>query len=273
MGKYNTRNQKISPSRFQYPADKTVTEKILKLPAFKSAMQFVSKNSIERELSILYHSSLAQITREASPMIHQMVDEAMEMFGIEVRPEVFLQRAYPMTMQIQGAERPMIIISSQLLERVSEECLWGMLASQVAGIGTGFCEIKFIQWLCSSSAGIIPDSIALPLRGLFSVWHKTAEYTFDRANLIAAEDFNVTMQAVLLGEAPPEVLRTIPFADPNCEYMKQCREYLQNENFLLDKMRDFHVLTSETLAYAARYMSLFQFYNGEYQDLREEWEG
>lgn len=32
MGKYDTRNRKISPSRFQYPADKTVIEKILKLP-------------------------------------------------------------------------------------------------------------------------------------------------------------------------------------------------------------------------------------------------
>lgn len=234
-------------------------------------MELVSKNSIEREMGCLYRSSAAQVTRRVSPVICQMLEEGAEMFGVSAIPEVFLVREYPLMVTITGIERPMLLISTSFLEHVTEEVLWGVMASEMAAVGNGFCQVKLIEWLCKSSVGLLPDTVVQPLLVLFQNWHKYAQYSFDRANLIATQDFNVTMRGVLAGEAPREILDGISFDDPDCAYMKQAREFLKNEGMALEKLRDCKALLGGTDFCASRYLELFQFYQSQYYDLIEEY--
>ena len=78
------------------------------------------------------------------------------------------------------------------------------------------------------------------------------------------------MQTILTGEAPQEVLETIEFGNPNCEYMKQCREFLENDDKAVKTVRDSKALFSNQSFYASRYLELFQFYQTQYYDLIED---
>lgn len=271
MNQYNVNHIKIDPKLFQHPVDKALSEKIVQMEAFQKVLQFISKNSIEKQMGILYRSSLAQLTPKNAPKIFEMLQEAAGMFDVPVIPEVYLQRTYPLFADMLGADCPMIIISTTFLEEISEKSLWGVLASEMAGIKNGYCSIKFVEWLCNSSAGLIPDVLIAPLQLAFQNWHKYAQYSFDRATLIAAGDFNAVMQEILAGEAPKEVLASIRFDDPNCDYMKQCREFLSNEDKLTSTIRDVKSVFSKNSYYAARYIELFKFYQSEYFDLVEDY--
>lgn len=271
MNHYNVNHIKINPQIFQHPADRAMTEKIVNMQAFQKALQFISKNSIEKQMGGVYRSSVAQLTPHVSPVIFEMLQEAAEMFEVPVIPDIFLIREYSMMMTMIGIEKPMILVSTEFLENLSEKTLWGILASEVSGIKNGFCEIKLVEWLCNSSIGILPDVLAQSLMVVFRNWHKYAQYSFDRAALIATGNFNTAMQLVLTGGAPKEVLESVRFDDPNCEYMKQCREFLENDDKATKMVRNSKALFSDFPFCASRYLELFQFYQSQYYDLIEDY--
>jgi len=270
MGEYNKYHIKISPREFQHSGDKAVSEKIMDMEAFKKALEFVSKNSIEKQFGCICRSSMAQVTSRVSPALFQMVEEASEMFGAPVLPDIFLVRSYRMMLIMVGVKTPLILISTKLLEEISEMALWGIMASEISGMNSGFCQIKLIEYLCNFFSGLLPGTVVQPLSMAFQNWHKYAQYSFDRANLIATGDMDVTMQGVLAGEAPRKVLEGMAFHNPNCGYMKQSREFLKNEGTAMEKLRDYKAVFAKQAFYGSRYLELFRFYQSQYYDLVED---
>lgn len=270
MPTYNRKNIRIDPSVFQYPADKAASDAIHKSEAFQKALTFISEQSVEKALTGLYRSSYAEITSVNSPKIYAMIREAMEMYGMDCEISVYIQRKYEMSALLSGIKHPILLISSEFLREITEDMLWGLLASEVAGIKNGFGEIKFVESLSKFSYGLLPAIVTEPLKLLFNNWHKYAEYSFDRANLIATGDFNTTMQLILLGEAPTAILRQTDFTDPNCTFMSQSREFMNTEDTVMRVIRDVKSVTNSGLYYASRYIELFKFYQGEYYELLEE---
>lgn len=272
MNQYNVHNIRIVPADFQHPADRRVSQLLLSQPAFKKALEYISKNSLERMLACIYRSSMAQLTPKTAPKICRMLEEACEMFGVDTMPEVFLERRYLTAVEMIGIEKPMILISTELLRQMDERQQWGMIASEVSGIPNGFGEIKFVEWLCSSS-GLVPFQISQPLGMFFQNWHKYLQFSYDRGTLIALGDFNEAMRSILTGEVPAEILKKMEFNDPECDYMKQSREFLEKTGHWTEKVRDYKAIVEAGVYYAARYMNLYQFAHSEYYDLVEDfWE-
>lgn len=271
MEQYNVNHMRIDAHSFQHPVDRAIVEKIQGMQAFSKALQFISKNSIEKMLGGLYRSSMAQVTPQASPVLFAMLKEAAGLFGVSVMPDIFLVRDYSMMALLAGIEKPIILFSTELLKNLPEDVLWGLIASEMSGIANGFCQIKFVEWMCNSSMGIFPDVITQPLAVAFQNWHKYAQYSFDRAALIATGNFNTAMQIMLAGEAPRETLAALEFDNPGCAYMGQCREFLEDDGRLIKIAKNCNAVFSNTSYYASRYLELFQFYQSEYYDLVEEY--
>ena len=269
MNKYNTQNMKIDPACFQHPVDKKTTQLLIGQDAFKKALQFISKNSLERQLACIYRSSMAQLTPETAPHIFEMLEEACEMFEADVMPEVYIQRTYSTEISMLGIETPLILLSTELLKQLDDRMLWGLLASEVSGIRNSFSEIRFVEWICNST-GLLPVTITNPLKALFQNWHKYLQYTCDRANLIATGDLNLTMCSILAGEAPMHVLKKMDFNDPECDYMKQSREFLEKTGHWTETVRDYKAFADDGVYYASRYMNLYQFAHNDYYDIVED---
>lgn len=269
MNQYNVRNIRIDPGVFQHPMDKQATRSIQSSQAFQKALKWISENSVERSVRLINRSSRAQVTPSVSPKLTRMIAESCEMFGVETQPELYLDRSYQMYMRVRGIRQPQIIVSTQLLKHIDEQQLWGMIACETAGIRSGYCEIIFVEELCK--CGLLPDILAAPLASLFNVWHKYAQFSFDRAALIATGDFNVTMRAILAGEAPENVLANVNFSDPNCAYMEQAREFLQQADGITTVARTAKALSGDGIFYASRYIDLFNFYKSEYYDIMDEY--
>lgn len=268
MNQYNIHNLRVDPRKIQHPLDYKASQAVLTSSAFQNVLKWISQNSVERMYRFLYNSSNAKITPSTSPKLSRMITEACEMFCAEEIPEMFLVRRYDMDMIIQGVKHPIITVSTEVLNCIEERGIWGMIASEAAGIKNGYCQIKFVESLCNSK--IVPDVMALPLSLLFTAWHKYAQMSFDRATLVATNDFNTTIRVMLGGEAPMEALEKIDFTDPNNSYMLQCKEFIKQENGLEKAARDINSFTAKWLYFAYRYVDLYDFYHGEYNDIMEE---
>lgn len=192
------------------------------------------------------------------------------MFDAPVVPDIFLVRTYQMQALLTGIQQPVLTLSSELLRQMDETMLWGLMASEMGGIKTGFGEIKLIEWLCNTVGSFLPAGVATSLKVLLQNWHRYAQYTFDRTTLIATGDFNKCMNFILLGEAPAGVLEKIDFLNPENPYMRQSRAFLEETDLIANAVRGANAVLSGEAFYASRYMELFNFYQSDYQDIVED---
>lgn len=269
MSQYNRNNVHIDPSAYQHPADRKATEVIFASDAFHKALEFISKNSIERQKAIIYRSSLAELTPRTAPELCRMVEEAGDMFGASPKPVVFIERTYDLRIHIVGVEQPTLVISTELLKQTDQQALWGLVAAAVSCIRTGYCQISLVDTLCNDT-NLLPSVITLPLKVLFQNWRRSAQFTQDRSNLIATGDLNASMRGILAGLLPQAALAGTNFKDPDCDFMQQSREFLARDGQWTEIPRDVKNFVRSENYYAARYMNLYQFAAGDYYDLIEE---
>lgn len=270
MGKYNKNGRHFDVRDFQHPSDKAAVGAIMAVPGFQKLLQYISEHSVERIYSFMNHSSRMKVTRQMSPMIFEMLDEAAKMYGMDTIPDVYLERAYEYRVTLEGINSPYIIFTTSLLEGVDEKQLWPIIASEFAGIQANHGTIKFIDMLLQTAKGILPFGIDQALSLSLNNWYRTKAYTYDRAILLASEDFELASEHILLGEAPNEVLESIGLNQPDNPYLEQAIDFLQRNGAEGVYQKIATAFTKDQWA-ASRYYELYKWYqSGKYHEVLED---
>ena len=157
MGKYNIKDLRLDVADFQHPSDKKAVAAVTGIPAFEKVLEFISKNSIERSSRMLNASSRMKITRNMSPLIFSMLDEAAELFGCSTIPEVYLEREYNFVIKLDGIDAPYITYPSAWLEAVDENMLWAVTAGEVAAIQSKHAVIETVDSVLKFCKGVSMD--------------------------------------------------------------------------------------------------------------------
>lgn len=269
MGKYNTDNKKLNVDDFQHPLDKAAVDAVVAIPGFTKLLNYISEHSVERVYGFINNSSRLKLTKEMSPLIFSMISEAGEMFQIEETPSVYLERSYEYIVTLEGIKNPYIIFTTSYLEGVGEEMLWPVIASEFAGIQSKHAMIKFIDVILKNARGALPFGIDMVLDLAMNNWYRNRAYTYDRAVLLASEDFELTAKHILMGEAADEVLDSIGLGRPDNPYMEQTSEFLQR-NGIDGIYQKFSTAFTRSQWAASRYAELYNWYqSGAYHDVLE----
>lgn len=274
MNQYNLSGLHIDPKVFQHPTDKAITDRIQNSKAFSTLLDFISDHGLEDTLYSIYLSSFAHMTKNSAPELIRMCEEAAEMFGAPTVPELFLTRLYSMFSRLQGIHKPVILLSTEIVNNLSPRACWAAIASNTCCAKSGYSQIDMIDWTLNEASDLLPAVLRMPanaLQDLIMQWKKVSQLTQDRAALLAAGDLNTAMETILGGEMPMKVLRSINFADPSCGYMQQCREFIANQGAAKNVLRSMEIVNSVGAMNATRYIELFDFYYNEYEDLVEEY--
>ena len=273
MNQYNIKNKKLDVKEFQHPADKRAVDAVTAIPGFEKIVDFISKNSIERVYSFMNNSSRLKITDKMSPKMSAMISEAAEMFNSERIPDIYIERSYIMRIVLEGVKNPFVIFSTSILEQISDEMLWPVMVSEIAGIQAKHAVIKFIDSLLGFGGGLLPFGADIALGYAISDWYRNKAYTYDRAILLASENFELTAKHILFGEASGDVLESLKLADPDSSYLEQANEFLRRKG-ADGAVQKLNTVFSKNQWAASRYMELYNWYHtGNYHDIIERSEG
>ena len=269
MAKYNLNNKRLNVEEFQHPADRKAVNAVLSVPGFENILKYISDNSIERVYSFFNNSSMLKISREMSPKMHQMLEEAAQMYGTDVLPDLYLQRNYEFFINLDGMARPYVTLPSAYLETVDDRMLWGMLSSQIAGIQAKHGTIEFIGNIVNMCRGMLPFGVDTALDLAIKDWKRSREYTVDRAFLLATEDFELAAKHILIGDASNAVLEGIGLDKPNNSYYQQAQEFIHRSG-AEGVIQKLETIFSDGQWTASRYIELYNWYfSGEYEDVLE----
>lgn len=269
MAKYNLNNKRLNVEEFQHPADRKAVNAVLSVPGFENILKYISDNSIERVYSFFNNSSMLKISREMSPKMHQMLEEAAQMYGTDVIPDLYLQRNYEYFINLDGMAKPYVVLPSAWLEIVDDQMLWAMLSSQIAGIQAKHGMIEFIGNILKFTKDILPFGVDAVLDLAIKEWSRSRAYTADRAILLATENFELAAKHILIGDASNAVLEGIGLDKPNNSYYQQAQEFIHRSG-AEGVIQKLETIFSGGQWTASRYIELYNWYfSGEYEDVLE----
>lgn len=215
----------LSPRAYEHPADRGALVALRAIPGFDSVLRAISGAVGERSVRLLYLATAIRVSPRQYPEIHQMVTECATTLDLQPVPELYIQQdPVPNAMAI-GLDRPIIIISTGMLDLVDDEGLRFTIGHEVGHVLSGHAVYRTmliqligiasaIQWMPIGAWGV--RAIILGL----NEWFRKSELSCDRAGLLCSQDPRAVLRvhASLAGAQNPDEMDVAGFLDQAEEY-------------------------------------------------------
>lgn len=215
----------ISPRAYEHPADRGALVALRAIPGFDVVLKTVSAAIGERSVRLLYLASAIRVSHRQYPLLHQMLNECATALDVQPVPELYVQQSPLPTAMTVGLDRPLIVISTAMLDLVDDDGLRFVIGHEVGHVLSGHAVYRTmllqliniatsIQWMPIGYWGI-----RAIIQGL-NEWYRKSELSCDRAGLLCGQDPKAALRvhATLAGAQNPDEMDVAGFLDQAKEY-------------------------------------------------------
>jgi Zn-dependent protease with chaperone function len=189
----------ITAFDFQHPKEEKSMRTLKNTKGLENVVKKFYDMGVENIIKLQYTGSSLKLTPKSFPDLFRLTVTACDILGVDYVPELYVHRSEQFTVTTLGVERPMIAISTECLDKLTQDEMLFMIGREVA-------QIKCQHILYQEIGFIFPElmdalsGITLGLSGVLSSglkyalfhWAQMAEYTADRGGLLVCQDIHVT---------------------------------------------------------------------------------
>lgn len=225
VGGGRTRFPDLSPRAYEHPADRGALVALRAIPGFDAVLKAVSGAIGERSVRLLYLASSIRVSDRQYPLLHQILSECATALDVQPVPELYVQQNPMPTAMTVGLDRPLIVISTGMLDLVDENGLRFILGHEIGHVLSGHAVYRTmllqliniassIQWMPLGYWGL-----RAIIQGL-NEWYRKSELSCDRAGLLCGQDPEAALRvhATLAGAQNPDEMDVAGFLDQAKEY-------------------------------------------------------
>lgn len=190
----------LDKESYVHPADRKAMAALRAIPGMDSAVKKLLVVTGESAIRVIFTASAVKVTSQQCPDLHAKLQVACSTLGVEM-PELFVQQNPVVNAFTGGVERPIIVLYSQLIERLDDEEVLAVLAHEVGHIHSGhvlyLTAARLIEFLAKTAVlaspltMIVKELLTLGMRTALLAWARRAELSCDRAALLVTQDANV----------------------------------------------------------------------------------
>jgi len=266
----------LSSVEYEHPKDKFALEKLRKIPILPQLIELAAapQSSITR---FKHSASYVRLNERQLPSVYRLLREACEILSVD-EPTVYLGTQGDRLSDVKCEDKPIIYLTSQLVDTFSEDELMFVLGHELAHIKSRHLVYKTLASLVS--AGILEKILALiPGSGLVSgglstalnvalvEWYQSGELTCDRGGYLACQNFTASCTALMkLAGWSEKYVNEMNLE----EFMAQAREYEDLDSDAFDTTKKIMLsMEKSTHPFAvSRISQLLEFdKNGLYSDI------
>src|SRR5687768_1242479 len=191
---------KLNKEQYIHPADRRALAALKAIPGIDSALKKLLVVTGESAIRVIFTASAVKVTPEQCPDLHAKLTVACNTLGVEV-PDLFVQQNPVANAFTGGVERPVIVLYSQLIERLTDEEVLAVVAHEVGHIHAEhvlyLTAARLIEFLAKSAVMaspltfIVKELLTMSMRAALLAWARRAELSCDRAALLITQDSNV----------------------------------------------------------------------------------
>lgn len=246
-------------NEFQHEKDSSIATSILNNAVTKPILDKLESTGLEKVYTYLYESSCPQLTEKNSPKLFDTLNKACEMFGLKLRPKIFITRDYREMVYLRGVDKPFIIFSSEYLKKIEElndETLLGVLAGQVAGIRCQHHTLLYITWGLEFASSYLPGG-SMIIAPFINEWKRNRFFTYDRAFALATNNRTLSLRQVFINAVPKNIIDKMNLETKNDVFIEQANHFIEE----MDRMKDVVSIFSEKNWLPERYIELKNFFD------------
>ena len=215
----------LSPRAYEHPADRGALVALRAIPGFDLVLKTISGAIGERSVRLLYLATAIRVSPRQYPQLHHLLNECATTLDLQPIPELYVVRDPQPTAMTVGLDRPIIVLSTGLLELVDEEGLRFAIGHEVGHVLSGHAVYRTmlqqligiassIQWLPIGAWGVRAMILGL------NEWFRKSELSCDRAGLLCSQDPRAALRvhAALAGAQDPDEMDVTAFLDQAKEY-------------------------------------------------------
>ena len=191
----------LSKHEYVHPADSKALAALRAIPGIDTALKKLLQVTGESAIRVMFMASAVKVTPKQCPDLHAKLQIACTTLGVDM-PDFFIQQNPIVNAFTGGVEKPIIVMHSGLLERLTDEEVLAVVAHEVGHIHAEhvlyLTAARLIEALANVSiARIIPGAeivkflISAGISSALLAWARRAELSCDRAALLVTQDPHV----------------------------------------------------------------------------------
>lgn len=190
-----------------HDADKKALKALKQIPGVDSALKKFLAWTGESAIRVSFMASAVKVTPKQCPDLYAKLQVACETLGVEM-PDLFVQQNPMVNAFTGGVEKPIIVLHSALIERLSDEETLAVIAHEVGHIHAEhvlyLTAARLMEALINvSAARLLPGSeiikliISMGIASALLAWARKAELSCDRAALLVTQDEHVVGRTMM----------------------------------------------------------------------------
>lgn len=186
----------LRPEDFEHPGEKAAMAVLRKIPLLDMVMAKYTDMQIQMSMYAEAVGSYFRITEKTNPRIYNLYKIALERLDMPKEYPLYCKMGFDYNAAAVGADDPFIFIHSSTVANYSDGEMLNLLGHELGHIKCGHLVYYNLAHSINSilaSFGGVATAAAVGLQYAIMDWRRKAEYSADRAGLIAAGD----IQAVL----------------------------------------------------------------------------
>lgn len=192
---------------YVHPADSKALAALRAIPGIDSALKKLLAITGESAIRVTFMASAVKVTPTQCPDLYAKLQIACTTLGVDM-PDLFVQQNPIVNAFTGGVEKPIIVLHSSLIERLTDEETLAVLAHEVGHIHAEhvlyLTAARLIEALANASLSrIIPGSeiikfiISAGISSALLAWARRAELSCDRAALLVVQDEHVVGRTMM----------------------------------------------------------------------------
>ena len=183
----------IHPSAFEHPLDGKALEALRKTPGLDLLLKKLSAVYLERMVRLAYTVNSLRLSPQQCPRIYELLREAADVLDMS-EPELYLMQDPFPNASAMGMEKHTIVITSGLVDLLTEDEMRGVLGHELGHIKSGHMLYRSMAQLLLIIGFVairnLPflNLVTEALRYALYDWYRKSELSADRAGLLVTQD-------------------------------------------------------------------------------------
>lgn len=191
----------ISSTSYEHSLDRKSLEALKSVPGFPAAMRWLMANTGERTLHLLFRSGAIECGPDQFPELIALLERARRSLDLPYKPALFVTESPVVNAMTTGAEEPILIVHSALLDALTDEQVVSVLGHELGHLHSDHPVYQTLAQLLVQGgamlAGPAGQLISIPLRMALAKWSRCAELTADRAGLLTTRDLGTSLRILM----------------------------------------------------------------------------
>jgi Zn-dependent protease with chaperone function len=186
---------------FRHPLDRQATTALKQLPGFDIVIRSLLGSVAEQFFYLNNISTSILVGKKQLPDLHKLLVEACQILDVEP-PQLYVQQnptpnAYTFAMR---GKQPFMVLHTSLIEMLTLEEIQAVIAHELGHLKCEHGVYLTLANIMVLAAGLLPTwgtMLARSLQAQMLEWVRCAEFSCDRAALLAIQDPKVVMSTLM----------------------------------------------------------------------------